>query len=83
MRGRNATVSGLVGLLTEQIQLVQNETFKRLRTPPRAIPPQARSPPSAPSRKKQLLANFDAAADAPLAAASTADYNMAEIQQGD
>ena len=69
------------GKLTEHIQLVPNETFKRLRTPPRAIPPQARSPPSAPHRKKQLLADLDAAADAPLVAASTADCIMAELQQ--
>ena len=69
------------GKLTEHIQLVPNETFKRLHTPPRAIPPQACSPPSAPHRKKQLLADLDAAADAPLVAASTADYSMAELQQ--
>ena len=69
--------------MTELIQLIRTETFKRLRTPPRATPPQARSPPSAPSRKKQLLADFDAAADAPLAAASNANYDMAEIWQGD
>ena len=67
--------------MTELIQLIQTETFKRLRTPPRATPPQACSPPSVPHRKKQLLADFDAAADAPLVAASTADCIMAELQQ--